>query len=377
VIYIGLENKRGFVMKIKLFVSILLLVVLLACSQKQSGSEWPMFKGNYQRTSYSHDPGPQGPPQLVWQTDLKSHTPASLSLADNKIFIGHRTGVSCLGVNNGELIWNMTAQKSIFPAPTYYKGDIYFGSKENYYYRLKANDGEKIWAQQYSILSDCSPLVIDSMIYYGDFYGDFFEMDMNGDKTGRFYQTANWIVGSAAFDGEAFYFGSRDSSFYAVNRSDFGLKWEFNAEGDISSSPAVNESSVFFAANNMKIFSLDKNTGGKNWEFDTRGAMFSSPAIHNGQLFCGSTDSTLYCLNSENGELLWQYQTDGMIYSSATINDKYVYIGSMDGGLYCFDRKNGSLQWIYQTEHIVNSTPVIYGNSILFSNDMGIVFRVR
>jgi len=239
-------------MKIKLVVSILLFVVLFACSQKQTSSDWPIFKGNHQRTSYSPDSGPVGMPKLLWQTDLGAHTPASLSLADGKIFIGHQNGVSCLDVNNGELIWEMASPKSIFPAPTYFAGDIYFGSKDNSYFRVEADDGEIIWSQKLSVTSDCSPLVTDDMIYYGDFYGDFFEMDMSGNKTGRLFRTANWIVGSAAFDGETFYLGSRDSSFYAVNKSDFKLKWEFNAKGDISSSPAINDNSLFIAANNMK-----------------------------------------------------------------------------------------------------------------------------
>ena len=132
-------------MKNRILLSILIAAMIFSCSPQQSSTDWPMFKGNHQRTSYSSDAGTTGIPELIWQADIGSHTPASLSIADGKIFIGHKTGLSCLDLESGQILWEMETTKSVFPSPTYHKGEIYFGSKNGDYYRVNANNGDIIW----------------------------------------------------------------------------------------------------------------------------------------------------------------------------------------------------------------------------------------
>jgi len=356
---------------------LIIILSVISCSKSQRGTDYPTFRGSYLRTGYSVDPGPTADPELIWRTDLGSNTTSSPIVVDGRIYLGNHGGMSCLDVYSGKIYWEFPTGRKVFCVPTYYQGDILFGSWDYNLYRLRAENREKIWAKSFRGAIETSPVIADDDIYIGDFSGSFLEVDLESGNMLRLYPAGSWIVGSAAFDGKTLYFGSRDSILYALDRESYSTIWEFNAGGDINCTPAIDSRRIYFGSFNMKLYSLNREDGELIWDFDTNGAMFSSPALHNGKLYCGSTDSTVYCLDANSGEEFWRFQTDGLIYSSALVCGNRVYIGSYDGFLYAIDGETGELVWRRFLESTITSSPVVYGEILIAASDNGNVFAFR
>lgn len=360
----------------KIIVLISILSVLF-CSEPKKGTDYPTFKGNFYRTGFSPDKGPSDDPKLIWWIDLQSQTTSSPIVVDGRMYLGHYGGMTCANVYSGKIYWQFHTEKKVFCTPTYYQGDIIFGGWDYYLYRLRADNGEKIWGKRFRSAIETSPVITNENIYIGDFSGMFLEVIRESGNIARLYPAGNWIVGSAAFDGKTFYYGSRDSVFYALDRESFDTIWEFNAGGDINCTPAIDDEAVYFGSFNMKLYGLKRSNGEMNWEFNTNGVMFSSPALYNDKVFCGSTDSTVYCVDRIAGEEIWRFRTDGLIYSSATVCGNRVYIGSYDGYLYAIDTETGELVWKRSLKSSITSSPVVYDDILIAACDNGAVFAFR
>jgi outer membrane protein assembly factor BamB len=100
------------------------------------------------------------------------------------------------------------------------------------------------------------------------------------------------------------------------------------------------------------------------WSFETQGRVRSSPVVVNGLVYVGSDDGSVYALDAETGELCWQLETGGPVVSSAAVVDGVVYIGSTDSYLYAIGALTGDELWSLSRgpEMAVTSSPAVaYG----------------
>jgi outer membrane protein assembly factor BamB len=353
------------------------VLILVFCAEQRTGTDWPTFRGNYDRTGYSPDVGPSDTARVAWRIDLGAYTSSSPIIADGRMYLGYEKGMICADPYSGKIHWEFSTNKRVFSTPTYYDGDIVFGSWDKFVYRLDGKTGDVIWDTEFPAVVDCSPVIFDGKVYAGDFLGLFTTIEFDNGYVGRIYSTGDWLVGSAAFDGEILYFGSKVAIFYALNKETFKPKWEFEPGGDISSTPAIDTSRVYFGSNNNMFHCLDIRTGKMIWQFATNGLLFSSPAIHGERVFFGAADSTVYCLNKYTGDEIWQYRTNEVIYSSAAVCGDRVYIGSQDGYIYALDSETGALIWKKFLGAPITSSPVIYDDMLIVPCDNGSVFAFR
>ncbi len=191
-------------------------VLFLCCAKPKIGGDWSTFRGDYLRTGVSDDPGPSDNPQIIWELDLGSKSSSSPIATDGRLFIGHSKGITCANAYTGELLWEFETAKKVFSTPTYFHGDVYFGSWDGRLYRLNGQTGRSIWEFRTVAAIDCSPVVTDETVYAGNFLGRLYALDIENTSIRWKFSTGNWIIASPAFDGKALYFGSRDSVFYSV-----------------------------------------------------------------------------------------------------------------------------------------------------------------
>ena len=137
------------------------------------------------------------------------------------------------------------------------------------------------------------------------------------------------------------------------------IKWTFNSDGPIFSTPAVAEGRIYLATNDRRIVALDTETGGLLWEYRVTGPVNSSPAIAENLVYVGLRDGDILALNKSSGELEWTYDAGAGIYSSAVVVDGALYIGSGDSNLYALDAATGKLRWKRETNSWVVSAPAV------------------
>ncbi|WP_270087963.1 PQQ-like beta-propeller repeat protein [Sphingobacterium sp. SYP-B4668] len=170
------------------------------------------------------------------------------------------------------------------------------------------------------------------------------------------FQTEGKIFSSPVVFGDMVLIGSCDSNLYALDKIDAKLLWKFKTNGEVRSSVAIASNRVFFLSSDGIFYALDADSGLLQWEFKTEGEKFydtwdyyqSSPAIQGGMIYFGCGDGHIYALDVQTGALKWKFKTGGIVHASPTLTEDAVLIGSFDGVFYCLET-NGQLRWKFNT----------------------------
>ena len=70
------------------------------------------------------------------------------------------------------------------------------------------------------------------------------------------------------------------------------------------------------------------------WKFQTEGPIHSSPGLTNNIVYIGSDDFNLYALNTKDGTPLWSQKVDDRVHSSPAIHKGMVFFCSFDNYMY-------------------------------------------
>ena len=137
------------------------------------------------------------------------------------------------------------------------------------------------------------------------------------------------------------------------------LKWRFQTDAEIFSSPSVVEGRVYMSTGDRRILALDEQSGELIWEYEVSGPVNSTPAVAGDLVFTGLRDRSLVVLNKNTGELEWQYFTGNFVYSSPAVHNGVLYLTSGDNRLYAFDAQSGDIRWIYDAGVSISSAPAV------------------
>ncbi len=143
---------------------------------------------------------------------------------------------------------------------------------------------------------------------------------------------------------------------------DLVVRWEFEADEGIESSPVVDQGRVIVADVTGTLYAIDQEEGQEIWRrnFDT--IFLASPALHGDRVFIGDVDGNLYAVNAKNGEEIWKQTTEGEIYGSVGFHQDNVLVTSQDGRLYCFAMADGTPRWTYETDDQIRCSPTVAGD---------------
>ena len=153
-------KSRTVLYKLACHIGALALVATLASSENCWSAEWPMFRGNPQRSGYTVDSIPdklelrwvrhaRHAPRPAWPRDLRlGFDWADHPIAVEGLVIVGRSSegkVSALDAETGEKRWEFAADGPVRFAPAYWRGKIYVGSDDGRLYCLKVSNGELLW----------------------------------------------------------------------------------------------------------------------------------------------------------------------------------------------------------------------------------------
>lgn len=191
----------------------------------------------------------------------------------------------------GTLKWSFTTGAAIHSSPVVVDGKVYFGSRDNRFYSLDAETGEKIW-------------------------------DM---------ETGSWVESSPAVSGGTVYFGSNDGYLYALDARSGVKTWEFKTRYPVRSSPAIAGDTIYFGSDDYYLYALKTEDGKVIWKYDTRSPAGVSPVIDKGILYYGSGGGYSYTLNAEDGQRRLRYRTRYSVFSSPVVSGETVYFTTTNG----------------------------------------------
>src|SRR5215470_1052383 len=71
-----------------------------------------------------------------------------------------------------------------------------------------------------------------------------------------------------------------------------------------------------------------RRLGGVRWKFQTEGPVHSSPVVSEGVVFFGSGDGRLYAVDQASGKEIWRFQAGGPVDSTPAVKGEVVYFES-------------------------------------------------
>jgi eukaryotic-like serine/threonine-protein kinase len=187
------------------------------------------------------------------------------------------------------------------------------------------------------------------------------------------FQTQGQVLSSPAVTTDTVYIGSSDHFLYALDRASGTQKWKFKTDGRITSSPAASAGVVYFASWDGNFYAVDAVKGELKWKFAVPGERrfaathlhgsvpaaevmpdpfdfyLSSPVVWNGAVYLGSGDTHVYALDATSGQLKWKFKTGDVVHASPAIANGTLFVGSWDSYFYALDAATGKEKWRFKT----------------------------
>ncbi|MCH8062665.1 MAG: PQQ-binding-like beta-propeller repeat protein [Chloroflexi bacterium] len=180
------------------------------------------------------------------------------------------------------------------------------------------------------------------------------------------------IFSSPAVVGDLVYLSTGDGRVLALDAASGNLLWEYEVGAPVNSSPAVAGDLVFIGLRDGRVLALNREAGEIQWEFKTGELVYSSPAVYQGVVYIGSGDGRLYALDAISGEERWSYLTGGRVTSGPAVNQEVTAFVSQDRYLYLIDTSTGKRRLGFPTSP-VGGSPTIHENLVLIADKDGVV----
>lgn len=247
---------------------------------------------------------------LKWKFKTNGPVHGTPVIDKNKIYIGGWDAtLYALNMESGKEIWHFATGTQmgftgIQSSVAVSDGKVYFGTREPFFFALDAETGKQIWkynAENSWILS--SAVVKDNTVYVGtsDTYALLALDAQTGFEKYRF-KVNGYVYSSPAIAGNTIYFGDFTGNFFSL---------DLLSNGKISHFVSTDNRKQF-AASTLKNDLLDFGYAGQNDDlsfytnnkkvmdrFYQLGSIVSSPFISNNTIYFGSADGYLYAYNLE------------------------------------------------------------------------------
>ena len=201
--------------------------------------------------------------------------------------------------------------------------------------------------------SESSPLVVDGVVYVGDWRGRVYALDAETGRVRWTFQGKGRIKGAIARSGNRLYVGTYDGYVYALRAATGKVIWRTRSQdrlggrGQFYSTPTIAYGRVYIGSTDGKVYSFGAASGKLRWSQGTGGYVYSSPAVWRKTVYVGSYSGRFYALDAATGDLRWRYDAKSHISGSATVIDGVVYVSSFDEQTFGLDARSGKLVWTF------------------------------
>ena len=161
-------------------------------------------------------------------------------------------------------------------------------------------------------------------------------------------------------------FNARESTLGRENVGRLQLKWRYQVDGVIQTTPSVIGDTLFFGSQSGSQYALETNTGEPRWRFTAekqqelrymRQGIRSSVQYWNGRVYFGDNQTILHCFDAATGEKIWETQLSDeptvQTRSSPAVYNGRVVMGYSstrgDAEIVCLDAETGAVSWRFKT----------------------------
>jgi outer membrane protein assembly factor BamB len=218
--------------------------------------------------------------------------------------------------------------------------------------------------------------VSKGLVFWGSADSTLYAIDKSTGTLKWKFRAEDIIHATPEIDGDTLYVGDFKGNLFALNINDGKQIWSFKTVGDryfpngeIQKGVAVDKSAVYFGSRDYNVYALDKKSGRALWNLKEGSWVISTPAIHNKTIFYGTSDTHEFvCSDKFTGEVKWRIPLPMRVYGSAVIYDNWVFFGCFDGVLRGADISTGEVVFKYSTKGSSENYSNVYGTDGKFKS---------
>lgn len=304
--------------------------------------------------------------QPKWKFECEDEIRGTGTVHDGTLYIGcYDNNLYALNAEDGKFLWKYATEGGIVSRPCVYDNYVFFGSEDHRVHVVSIRAGQLVWTYYTDGPIRSSPVITEGHIFIGSDDGYLHAINViSGRRAWRIDVGAP--IRSTPFvnsEEESIYFGTEDGMLYCA---DFRgqIRWRFRAKKPITGSPIVADGTVYFGSMDSTFYALDAQTGWVIWRYRLGKATISTPTLTENMVFIGAADNFIYALDARSSKEIWRFETENQVASSPVIYKDSLYCGSADGNLYCLEYRTGRLRWQYPTNEPITGTPIVYNDTI-------------
>ena len=281
------------------------------------------------------------PVDVLWEYQDHGDIGSGMTTDGQRIFAANTVGdVYALDVESGKLLWSYRTGGKVYSTPAHVEGMVVVGSSDHYIYGIDAQTGKLNWK----------------------------------------LETQKAVLGSAAIDDGKAYIGSSDGIFRCVDIATGAVVWTFDdVKGYVSTLPTIVENKVIFGCWENGFYALEKSNGNLLWEWDNGHAnrMFSAgacyPVVTKGRVFIVAPDRYMTALDLGTGQEIWREKKDDhRVRESIGLagDGERIYAKTMDGQLIGVSARvdRMDIDWIsaLQLPYEISPTNIAVANGLAY-----------
>lgn len=302
--------------------------------------------------------------------------------------------VYLLDGNTGELTWKFKTPGPIRATPLVYQSKIYVNSGGGFFYCLSP-EGQLIWETKtarehlyelysYADYFNSAPIADSGKIYFGSGDSSIYALDAVSGKLIWRFKTGNLVHAKGAADESKVYFGSFDGYVYALDKNNGKLAWKFKSvgqkyfpAGEMQGDAGVFAGNVFIGSRDYNLYALNTETGKGQWNKSfPRGWAMGTPVIKDSVLYVGTSDDmVLLAMDPLSGHVIWQAPLNFNVFGGTAFSLDKLFIGTLMGKLFCIDKNRGSVRWHFETESYQQHRGIYFTKEDVFRSNIQDIIR--
>jgi outer membrane protein assembly factor BamB len=362
-------------------------------------ADWPQFKRTPDRQGCNLAEQVSLPANLCAWVDFHSPILASPAVVDDRAYcISSRGILACIDLPTHSVVWYVRfSGVNNQSSPAVGNGKVYVGSTNGNFYVVDAASGSILKTVVTGSPIFTSPLLTADGVYFGNFDGTFYALDLDGNEKWTFTQGKRIQHAAAAFQDQIVFADGDDNMFWLrdnTTQAELVRSIMLTVGGGFSSSPMIWNNSIYIGKVALEYnlpmgLNLYDFTTGVDTTVGDRVKLHTTASVDTltGNIFTGYNQYGLEC----RGTIRWNTRSwtsnyayypypEGVhgVNSSPAVIDSVVVFGSEQGKMHFFQKNNipwprdmgGINLWSYETpsKKPIHSSPAVSNGKLVFGS---------
>ncbi|MFZ1683814.1 MAG: PQQ-binding-like beta-propeller repeat protein [Candidatus Zixiibacteriota bacterium] len=291
-----------------------------------------------------------------------------------------------LDLATGTLVWKAHTEGEIRSTAMATESAVCFLSGDGLVRYLDLHTGKPIWTfptggerkHDFADYYQSSPVQYDSLVYFGSGDSTVYALRILDGFLVWKCHTGDVIHARPAVDSLRLYVGSFDGYFYAFDRLTGKLIWKFKSvghdyfpKGEFQGSPTLYRDILFVGARDYNLYALDREKGYCHWNKSYPRGWALPTVVHDTTLYVGTSDDRVQLsLDPATGHEFWRTNLKFNIFGSIAIVDTIGYVGTLMGKLFGLNIRTGEIVWTFNTDGYVTNHLAYFKPDDSFRDDI-------